>query len=216
MKHFINIVSDSTFQGFCALVGLIAAVLSDALWIRIPAILVLIGFVFALRSVIWQWMTEIGSWILALWELLNWRFLLGFFLGIIIALPLNPILNNVYQMVMFSAIPKVEVLDSNPSDGETLSRLHNSVEFRFSEVIPSKYLSNRFINVEISPDIPIEKTWIYNYDPEECCRRLSISPNKYYPNVNGPQFEPNTKYSIRLSGPLLKKDFETIFQTSSQ
>ncbi|MEL7144338.1 MAG: hypothetical protein AAFR25_03340 [Cyanobacteria bacterium J06629_19] len=203
MRKITDLISNSTFQGYAALVGLIAAVLSNSWWIRIPALLVLFGFLFALRSLILSGARK-------LWKFLTWKFLLGMAVGLISAILLNPFLTPISRLAISFAITQVEVLDSQPANGEVLSDLYESIEVRFSGKVRSY---RQLMNVEISPELPLRTIWIYNFDPDECCRSFYIYPDKYFPNESRARFDPGETYRLRLSGPLLKETFEMQFRT---
>ena len=202
-----DLISSSYFQGLTALAGLIAAIASDKPIIRIPALLILSGFLFALRSTIWHFAKGIATW-------LTWKFLLGIIVGIFVGTMLYPFFESISRFGFSFFIPQVEILETIPKNDETLLNLYDNLEINFSERIPSQYRS--FINIEITPYIPIKRVWVYDFDPSDCCRALFIESARYFPNSRSPQFEPNTTYHLKISGLLVKNPLEIEFHTPSK
>jgi hypothetical protein len=207
---FRDLISSPYLQGILALVSLIVAAVSDNPLLRTLLVLVvLLGVLVGLRTVIWSWVRRMWMW-------LTWKFVLGVALGIIAGPLLTPSLQSASWFGSYFPLPQVEVVDSTPKSGGTLSNLSSQVTVNFSELIPSQYRSSSFVKVEITPDIPIRLIWIYMFDPSECCRTLDIEPNNYFPNANTPQFEPSKIYHLRISGPLLKNPADIEFHTPPQ
>ncbi|MEM8723108.1 MAG: hypothetical protein AAGE84_28125 [Cyanobacteria bacterium P01_G01_bin.39] len=214
MKNFFNSlfinfrrgISNSYFQGLVALVGLIATIASDNLWVRIPAILVLLSLLFTLRSSLFSWVEMVFTW-------LTWKFVLGLIIGLIAAAILAPALEPIYRHSASLILPQVEVVDTTPKDGDELSDSYEGVEVKFSHLIPSKY--RWLIKTEIIPQIEIKRKWLYIIDPQECCRTLYIKSQKYFPD-GGPMFEPNKVYHLTIKGLMLKHPKDIEFRTPSR
>ncbi len=204
-----EMISSPYFQGVTALAGLIAAIASDNPLVRIPALLILLGFLLALRPLVWPWIRNVFNW-------LTWKFALGLTVGIIAGALLIPLLEPIYNFCFSLIALQVEVLDSTPKNGESIHDVYSRIEVNFSERIPPQYQSRWFIKVKVTPYIPVCLTWIYNYDFNECCRTLYIYPNKFFPNTSRPHFEPNTTYHMRISGVLLKNNVNLEFRTPPQ
>jgi hypothetical protein len=207
LTSFNELISNTSFQGFSALISLIAAITSDNLWVRIPALFVLFSLLLALRSVVFPWIRGACIW-------LTWKFVLGFAVGLITVAILAPLLEPFYKFSISLILPQVEVLDSSPQDAGKLSELSGVLTVNFSQTIPSKFFG--LVKVEVTPYTPLKKTWIYISDPRECCRTLYIKPDKYYPNENLPRFEPNKIYHLQVSGLLLKNPVVIKFRTPPQ
>jgi hypothetical protein len=205
-KGFADIISKPSFQGFAALAGLIAAIASDNLIIRIPALVVLFGFLYVLRLTIWHYIKSLLTW-------LTWKFVLGILVGILIGGIAYPFFESIFKFGFSSVVPQVEILDTYPVDGGRLQNLYDSIEINFSESIPSGYRSPLYVNVEVTPNIPIKRVWVYDYDPTDCCRTLYIESARYFPNSPNPLFESSTTYHLKISGLLIKNPMDIEFHT---
>lgn len=201
-----DLISSSLFQGLAALVGLIAAVASDKLYIRIPALLVLLWGVIALRSNIWHFMKGSATW-------LTWKFALGLVVGVFISVMLFPFIEVFSNLGVSFFVHQVEVIETSPEDGKTLQSVYDNIEINFSERILSTYRSSLYVRAEITPYIPIRLVWLFDFNPSDCCRTLSIRPARYVRNDPNPQFDPNTTYHLRIVGLLIRKPLEIEFRT---
>lgn len=205
-----DLISSSYFQGLTALAGLVAAIASDNPIIRIPALLILFAFLFALRFTIWHFTKNLASW-------LTWKFVLGIVVGILVGSIFYPFLESTFRFGASAFFPQVEIVSTYPKDGETLQNLSDDVRVYFSQEIPSEYHSSLFVNIEIAPYIPTSITWWYdNYDHSDCCQSLSIYSGKYFSNSSTAQFEPDTTYHLKIRGLLIKNPLEIEFRTSAK
>lgn len=213
--NFKSLISNDYFQGLSALVSLIAAIASDNLWIRVPAILVSVWLLLSLRLVILTWIRSI---ILPLvqrtFTWLTWKFVLGFSVGLITAAILAPVLELPYQLTASVLLPQVEVLDSTPEDEGELLLSNRGIYVSFSQLIPYRY--RWLVKAEIIPATRIKKTWLYISDPKECCRTLYIESAEFLPNIVGTAFKPNKTYHLYISGLLLKHPIDLEFRTPPQ
>jgi hypothetical protein len=201
-----DLISSSYFQGLTALAGLIAALASDNLIIRIPALIILFGFLFALRFTISHLVKDISIW-------LTWKFFLGIIIGIFAGAIFYPVLQSTLKLGISFFIPQVEITDTFPNDGETLQSLSDEIEINFSQRIPLQYHSSWLVKTEITPYIPIKRIWVYDFDRTDCCRTLYIESARYFPNSGSAQFEPNTTYHLKISGFLIKNPLDIEFHT---
>jgi hypothetical protein len=133
----------------------------------------------------------------------------GLFVGLFVGSYYDPlqIIRGTYYT------PHYDVLDTYPANGDTLRYVHGVVLINFSRPVRDRFCNRKYINVEITPHMPIKLTWLYKIDPNDGCRTLSIASDKYFPNIEYPQFEPNKTYRIRVTGPLLVKPYEMVFHT---
>jgi hypothetical protein len=202
-----ELIASPIFQGVSALAGLIAALASDNPIIRIPALLILFAFLFALRFTIWRFARVVGLW-------LTWKFVIGIIVGILAGTMFYPLFESTYKSGISFFIPQVEILETFPKDGETLENLYDNIEINFSEQIPPQYRSSMFLVIKITPYMPTRRIWIYDFDPSDCCRTLYIESARYFPNSGSPQFEPNTTYHLEISGLLIKNPVDIEFHTA--
>lgn len=201
-----DVVSSPYIQGLAAVAGLIAAIASDSPWVRVPALVVLLGFVFSLRSFIASGIRNFLAW-------LTWKFALGLAIGVLVTFLLVPFLEPIYKVGVSFVGPQVEVVDTSPRDGGQLKSTYSPVEVNFSSLVPPSARSSKNLWVELSPDFPIRLIWTYEFDPDECCRTLFIEPARYFPGERRPQFEPNKTYSLRIGGLLVKNPVDMTIRT---
>ena len=201
-----DLISNSYFQGLVSLVGLIAAIVSENLLMRLSALLILLGGLIALRSNIWYFLKNSARW-------LTWKFALGCLVGVLIGAIFFPLFEAFFKFGFSFFIPQVEIIETIPENGKTLQSVYDSIEINFSERILSQYHSPLYIRTEITPYIRTRMVWLFDFDPSDCCRTLSIRPARYFPDDPIPQFEPNTTYHLTIKGLAIKKPLEIEFHT---
>jgi len=193
-------------QGAAALASLATAAASDKLWIRLPALAILVGFIIGLRSTLLIALRNASRW-------LTWKFPLGLGIGLVVGLVAYPQFANLLRDSVSLFVHKVEIVESTPPNGGVLASLSSPVRFDFSESIPEKYRSS--FRPRVEPEYPIQLIWLYDRDISDA-RTFTIWPARYYKGSTQPEFPPNTQYHLQLSGPMLKVPLDFVFQTPAK
>jgi hypothetical protein len=206
----IDLISRPVLQGIFGLASMVFALISDNPIVQILSLIILLGVLIALRFVIWHWLKKIAAW-------LTWKFVLGVVAGILIGVLAFPFFQSIYIFGASYFVPQVEIVQTEPQSGGTLPLLRMFVKVDFSQRILPQYRTSPFIDIEITPNIPLNRKWAIDYDEESnCCRTLLVESAKYYPNSRFAQFEPNTTYHLRISGLSIKNPVDVEFHTPAQ
>lgn len=184
--------------------GLIAAVRSEDLLIRIPGIFCTVIFGLATLWVIRQSL-------LALAKYLTWKFFAGISCGFILATLVQP---SIGLPSLSKAIRPVEIIQVSPSNNEVLEDPRDDIEIFFSEDVQEAQ-RNR-INVSIEPSHRIDMVWIV--DPfmtglPEPFNKLLIRSAQYNKEDGLKRFEYGTTYQLKIDGAALSQPYETQFRT---
>jgi hypothetical protein len=190
--------------------GFIAAIGSDAAWIRLLAIVVILagGFIF---------LYLVRFWIRSKMALLPWRPLTILVIGIVVGAVASPfIFQPTLSSLLTSVAPHVTLVESIPKNGGTIdngeitSKVIPGIVILLSKPVAWPYYM--FTKVEISPDHPIDVSW------EGFHQALLISANEPH-SIHGrgasniPRCEHGTSYNVTVSGPFLAEPITVNFHT---
>ena len=197
--------------GLATLLGtvlsLVASLRSEDAWIRNTAIAISLILGLAFLYIVRQYIWSAARW-------LTWKFGLGFLLGILLILILDPLLKvSIYSVFQDKSVLAIEIVHTIPKSDSSLESAYQGIEIYFSSDIQE--WQRKTIDIEIEPDYPVEKIWIVDTRTgmPVPTNQLNIYPNKYFPGETRKRFEYNTNYSLLISGSTLQKTQEIQFQT---
>jgi len=206
IQHFFSSPYATALNFAVAIISLLFAVFSPDHRIQLPAFIVTAFFT------IWA-LYLLRNWLATALSFLSWKFFVGLSIGILVGLMIyGPVFQPVVNWGATLIAPHISFLDSTPGNNEINVGETSGILIRFSESIPWPYY--QMINVELTPNAPHIIFWEMNYT------WLFIKPTKTFPiseNRNSynisPRFEYNTKYTVKISGPILVKPVEFDFST---